>query len=143
MSKKRKVPYTYKEEVQIPLLSFIDDLLSISKCGIDAMENKTFVTTKVELKRLNFNVGSESKKSKCQRLHIGKRKVECRELFANGKEIEEVEDVDYLGDVANRSCDNTRNIKKIKSKGISIKNDILNILDSMSFGNFFFTLLFY
>ena len=60
----------YKEAVQIPMLSYIDDIENASKCGVNTLENNIIITNLVEAKRLNFNVGNTTKKSKCERLFI-------------------------------------------------------------------------
>ena len=75
---------------KIPPLTYIDDILSMSKCGIEAVESNTFLTTKIEMKRMNFNVGGESKPSKCQKMHVGKRSEKCQELYTNRKKLEDV-----------------------------------------------------
>ena len=109
---KDKYRYSYKEKAlknvtppKIPPLGYIDDLLSISKCGTDATDVNVFLTTKTELKRLNLNVGNENKKSKCQTVQIGKKgKNEiCPELSANGKLLDQVDEITYLGDLIHSS----------------------------------------
>ena len=55
------IPYRYEEIVEVPLLSYIDDINKVSKCGIEALESNAYITTQIELKRLKFNVGDESK----------------------------------------------------------------------------------
>ena len=62
-----KYLYKYKEtrakdSVTIPPMSHIDDLLQVSKCGIDSLESNVFITTKVQLKRMNFHTVTKDKK---------------------------------------------------------------------------------
>ena len=54
------------------MLSYIDDMNKVSKCGLETLANNAIITKNVEAKKLNFNVGSETKKSKCERIHVGK-----------------------------------------------------------------------
>ena len=76
--------YEYKKYVKLPFLSYIDDIYNISKCGLSSLESNACLTTQIELKRLNFNVGNNKKKSKCEVLHIGDKK-NCLPLKANNK----------------------------------------------------------
>ena len=55
-------PYLYKGIMEIPLLSYIDDLNKVSKCGIESLEDNLHITKKIEMKRLHFNVGDEKKR---------------------------------------------------------------------------------
>ena len=77
-------------------------------------------------------------KFKCKKLHIGRNNTHCPSLFANGRELEEVKEVEYLGDVVvgNATCE--ANIKVRVAKGMGIVNEIFNILDQVSFGQYYF-----
>ena len=90
------------------------------------------------MKQLNFNVGDEKKKSKCQKLHVGKLNEFCPNVYANGMRMENVNEVQYLGDVVSGNSQHTSNIKARVSKGMGILNDIFNILDQVSFGQYHF-----
>ena len=68
-----KLLYTFKDKIKIPPLFFIDDTAGANKCGLKSLELNTFITTHVELKRLNFNVGTKTKASKCKKLHNGNK----------------------------------------------------------------------
>ena len=69
--------YLYKGIMPIPMLAYIDDINKVVKCGENSLESNTFITKQIEMKRLNFNVGNEKKKSKCQKLHVRKNKENC------------------------------------------------------------------
>ena len=80
--------YIYRKILEVPLLSYIDDLNKVTKCGVNSLENNTIVTKQIETKRLNFNVGNDTKKSKCEKLHIGKDKSKCTTLTVRNRSIE-------------------------------------------------------
>ena len=130
--------YLYKNVVRILPLAFVDDLNAISKCGLESISLNTFITTQIELKRLKFHVPDAVGKSKCHKMHIGRRDTLCPTLKVHGTVMQEVSEETYLGDIV--SCDgkNTKNIKDRISKGVGIITQILNLLEMISFGPFLF-----
>ena len=58
--------YIYKEEVSVPPLGYVDDVLTIAKCGNDAVVNNAIVNAFTESKKLEYN------RKKCKKIHIGK-----------------------------------------------------------------------
>ena len=91
--------------MKVPILSYIDDISKVSKCGLESMANNSFITSQIEMKKMHLNVGSLRKKTKCKRLHVGKKKTNCSPLFARGRELENVEEILYLGDLVNGKGD--------------------------------------
>ena len=61
-------------------------------------------------------------------------------LYANEKELEETDEVEYLGDIVSGKAKNYSNIKNRVGKGIGIINNIFNILDNVSFGQYYFNM---
>ena len=43
----------------------VDDLLAISKCGVQSIETNTSINTLIELKKLQFHTPNEKKAGKC------------------------------------------------------------------------------
>ena len=41
--------YKYKDAIRIPPLAMIDDVLAITKCGVDAIEVNTLINMKIEV----------------------------------------------------------------------------------------------
>ena len=119
-------------------LAFVDDLNAISKCRLESISLNTFITTQIELKRLKFYVPDAVGKSKCHKMHIGKKDRLCPTLKVHGTMMQEVSKETYLGDIV--SCDgkNTKNIKDRISKGVGIITQILNLIEMISFGPFLF-----
>ena len=50
-----KFVYMYRNRIPIPSLTMIDDVLTISECGLQSIKNNAFVNSKIEMKRLTFN----------------------------------------------------------------------------------------
>ena len=66
---KGKLLYRYKHCTFIPPLEMIDDILTISKCGLQAVEMNAALNTMIECKKLRL---SQDKRS---HMHISKRKT--------------------------------------------------------------------
>ena len=62
-----KCLYNYKNEVGVPPLAMVDDLLFISSCGLPSVEMNAYINTKTNLKKLQFGV------TKCHKMHVGPR----------------------------------------------------------------------
>ena len=79
-----------------------------------------------------------SGKSKCHKMHVGRKHGACPILKVHGTIMQEVTEETYLGDII--SCDgkNTKNLKNRISKGVGIITKILNLLEVISFGPFLF-----
>ena len=126
--------YTYKKVTRVFPLAFVDDLNGIAKCGFESLALNTFLTTQIELKRLRFHVTDKKGKSKCHKMHVGKRNSFCPTLKVHGSVIQEVTEDTYLGDVLSADGRNTKNISERISKGLGIISQIFNLLDRISFG---------
>ena len=46
--KESKLLYTYKDEVGVPPLGMVDDVLTVSKCGVEAVDMNAFFNQKLE-----------------------------------------------------------------------------------------------
>ena len=120
------------------MMSFIDDIGNITRCGINSIENNIFITQQIQMKRLKFNVGSHNKKNKCQKLHIGKDNTKCTILYVRDKPIDHVNEIVYIGDIVHGSGSNMSNIRNRVLKGKGITNQIFNILENVCFGSHYF-----
>ena len=147
-------PYKYKDEVEIPALGMVDDILTISESGYKTSRMNSYINAKIAMKKLQLGP------KKCSFLHTGKGH-ENIELFVDGWEIKSVKDVEtgknsrqdifegsiemshlgsdkYLGQTISADGRNTNNIEKIKNKGIGIQNRIIQMLEIMPGGKFHF-----
>ena len=59
-------PYKYKNEITIPLLGMVNDILIISESGYKSQRLNGFINAKTAIERLKFGP------DKCHILHIGK-----------------------------------------------------------------------
>ena len=134
--------YIYKNKVRILPLGIVDDLLAVSECGHKAVALNTFITTQGELKKLSFHVPNTiTKKSKCHKLHVGKKSFTCPDLKVHGHTMESVFKDKYLGDVLSADGTNDATLRDRKGKAIGCMNNIMSILDTISFGHHYFSIL--
>ena len=134
--------YTYKNRVKILPLGMVDDLLCVSECGHKSVTLNTFLTTQGELKKLRFHVPDIiTKKSKCHKLHIGKKNFTCPDLKVHGHKMATVFKDKYLGDILSSDGSNDATLNDRKGKAIGCLNNIISILDTISFGHHYFKIL--
>ena len=67
-------PFKYKEKVNIPKMGFVDNIFDVTKCGSDAKEMSDYTRKAINERKLQLN------HDKCVRIHIGKRKEDCKDL---------------------------------------------------------------
>ena len=133
--------YTYKGRVKVMPLAMVDDLLVLARCGEESTNVNIYVNTEIEMKKLRFHVPNQEGKSKCHKLHIGKKNMDCQELKVHGCPMEKVESDTYLGDVISSNGKNTINIENRVSKAIGIVSQIMDLLKSVSFGKHYFEIV--
>ena len=129
--------YRYKSISEVLIFAMCDDLNGVAKCGMDSIALNTFITTQIEMKKLKFHIPDKNGKSKCHKIHIGKDHDMCSVLQVHGTVMESVSFDTYLGDVISADGKNTRNIKKRVSRGIGISTQILNLLRTISLGEYY------
>ena len=150
-----KLLYFYKDELGVPPLAMVDDVLAVSRCGVEAVEMNAFLNQKTSIKRLQF--GPE----KCHQLHIRPAQIICPDLYINqwklekknehetgienlvdvqadDHKIELAEDEKYLGDIISVDGKNTKNIEARVAKAQGIIKQLGSIFEEMSFGKFIF-----
>ena len=126
------VLYNYKNCVKIPPLSFVDDILGVSTCGIDSVKMNAVIQGKIEGKQLRLG------HAKCFQMHVGKNKNSCPSLSVHGKEMLTTNKEKYLGDVLTSSAKIDENIQERFNKGVGIINKIMSTLKEVSFGYHYF-----
>ena len=152
---KNKLLYQYKGAVGVPPLAMVDDMVCISKCGIQSVSMNAFINAKTNLKKLQFGV------SKCHKMHIGVKKSYCPDLKVDNWEVKLVEDCEtgakacedafvgefkidecetekYLGDHISSRGTNEKNIEERKKKGIGIISQLMNKLEGTVYGPYHF-----
>ena len=71
------------------------------------------------------------------KIHVGRNHAMCPELKVHNTVMESVEYDSYLGDVISGDGKNTRTVKARIGKGIGIITQIMNLLDSITLGQFY------
>ena len=130
--------YKYKGLVNIIPLAMVDDLLGIAPCGIKSIELNTLINTQIEMKRLRFHTPDATGKTKCHKIHVGKRNDLCPKLEVHETEIAEVTSDVYLGDEISADGSNKKNIARRIAKGQGKIAEILALLDKVSLGVHYF-----
>ena len=75
----------------------IDDILTVQKCGLEALEINTEVNAFVDLKKIKLA------EKKCVQIHIGIECGPCEKLFVDKVEMQSAQEVKYLGDMLHES----------------------------------------
>ena len=72
-------PHKYKNAVDIPQMSFVDDVIDINKCGKKTQEMNTYTVNEVSKRRLQLS------EDKCVRMHINSKrssaKNKCKAVY--------------------------------------------------------------
>ena len=129
-----KCLYSYKGLVNIPPLSFVDDVLAVSECGIKSIEMNAYLNTQFEMLKQPLNC------DKCKKLHMGKKSSCCPTLKVHKDNMQEDTQEKYLGDIISDNFSNMKNIKSRVSASIGTISNIMNILREVSLGKFYFTI---
>ena len=124
--------YLYKNCVKIPPLGMVDDIASISLCGIDSIKMNAIINSKIDSKKLEFGP------SKCYNIHVGKKVENCCDLKVQGKVMKRKESEVYLGDIICSSGTNDKNIAKKVNQGIGAVSEIFSTLSQVSLGHFYY-----
>ena len=130
--------FLYKKVARVIPLAMVDDLLAVRSCGFDSTETNVTINTLIELKKLQFHIPEENKKSKCHYLHVGKSNKYCPGMKVHGVKAERVEEAVYLGDIIQQDGKNTSNIKNRVKKGLGIVSKIMDMLNTVTYGEKYF-----
>ena len=150
-----KLLYSYKDGLGVPPLAMVDDVLAVSRYGVESVEMNAFLNQKTRMKKLQFGP------DKCHQLHVGKNKIKCPDLFIDewkldkkdemetgienlvdvetgDHKIEASADEKYLGDIISVDGKNTKNITARVAKAQGIVKQLRSIFEEMSYGIFIF-----
>lgn len=149
--------YFYKDTVPIPPLGMVDDLFTISTCGYKTTMMNQFINSKTGMKRLQFgtakfvklHIGKTCNETLCSDLTVGswKNKVETdddtgecfqTEYFEGQVKMKVKDEQLYLGDIISSDGKHEKNVHARKNKGLGIINQIMQILQSLYFGKYYF-----
>ena len=124
--------YKYKGCTSIPPLSYIDDVMGISNCSIESVKLNALIQSKMNHKKLKLS------QTKCYKKHVGKPSSCCPNLKIDGKNMKSVNKETYLGEILSSDGRIDLNIEDRCKKGAGIVNNIIAILNEVSFGYYYF-----
>ena len=125
--------YKYKDCINIPPLSMVDDVVTVSNCGTDSIKVNAIVQAKIETKQLELG------HPKCFNMHVGKKdKNLCPVLKVHGSEMLTSDREKYLGDILTTDGRIDQNITDRYNKGMGKTNEIMSMLQEVSFGPHYF-----
>ena len=116
----------------------VDDTFAIAECGQKSVAVNQFINTHIETKKLRMHTPDETGKTKCHKIHVGCKNLVCPELEVHGTLMKEVKENTYLGDVVRSDGKNTSSLKNRVSRGIGSCSQIMNVLETVSFGKSYF-----
>ena len=131
--------FLYKQTVKVLPLAMCDDLLAMSVCGHQSLSLNTYINAKIEMKKLKFHTPDKNGKTKCHKMHIGRPNKMCPKLEVHGTPMKEVQEDTYLGDIISSDGRNQSNIKSRVGKGLGKINDIMTMLEKVTFGEHYFS----
>ena len=116
----------------------VDDLMSISNCGVQSILINAYINTHIEHKNLKFHTIDGKGRSKCHWMHVGKDKknTNCYKPKVHGYSMLEVHEEVYLGEILQRDGKNTSNIESRINKGIGNISQIMTITKAVTFGRY-------
>ena len=153
--KEGKLLYEYKDGLGIPPLGMVDDVITVSRCGVDSVAMNAYLNQKTNIKKLQFGP------DKCHQLHVGKRNLCCPELFIDEWKLEKKDELEtgldnlvdvlvdqhkiensteekYLGNIISIDGKNSKNIEARVAKAQGIIKQIKSMLEEMFFGSYEF-----
>ena len=125
----KELLYTYKNEVEVPPLCMVDDILGVQKCK-DAKNINKAINTFIEMKKLRFS------SKKCNRIHVGKTKQVCQDLEIHEMKMRNSEKEKYLGDYIHSSGKIKATLEDRTNKGWGIVSEIKAILNEVPLGKY-------
>ena len=81
-------PYTYKNEVEIPALGWIDDLITVSESGYKTARINAFINAQIASKKLRLGA------KKCFMMHVGNKHEDYKntQLYVDGWDFKKIPD---------------------------------------------------
>ena len=141
-TKRKEHLYRYKDKVHVVSLAMVDDLLGIAPCGLESVALNTFINVQIEMKKLEFHTLGPGRKTKCHKIHVGRKNKSCPTLLVQGTVMPEVSSETYLGDVVSGDGTNKLNIENRVLKGLGKVAQIMSIVEKISLGKHYFKIAF-
>lgn len=148
--------YMYKGTENIGILALVDDIIGVTKTGYEAHQLNVILNVNSAVKQLQFGakkcaymiLSKKKEKLPSNTLKVDSWSVEYKdttdgsykliEKHAGLQNMDEVEEIKYLGFTLSNSGKNTANINAMKVKAIWLKRVLFNKLDSLNLGKYYF-----
>jgi len=152
-SENENFTYIYRDQVKIPPLTMLDDILSIVECSYKSNNMIGYLNAQARLNSLMFNT------KKCFKIHVGQSKerhkcgdlwldnwdfkeidssqtgqLDRKEIYRGKSKIKEVNNERYLGDYISNDGSNAETVRQRCIRSISIRSKINSMLEEMVFG---------
>jgi hypothetical protein len=134
-TQRREYVYKYKDKVDIIALAMVDDLLGIAPCGLESLAMNTFINVQIEMKKLRFQTPGPDGKTKCHKIHVGKKHEFCPTLLVHGTTMPAVSSDTYLGDIICGDGTNKINIENRVLKGHGKIAIIMSMIGKLALKN--------
>ena len=123
--------YKYRNNVAVPPLQMVDDIITASKCGATSRALNSTVNEFIKMKKLKLS------EKKCAQIHIGAKetKENCQEHKVKDGTMKTSEKEKYLGDFITKGANTKETVKDRKQKGYGILAEITAILKDIPLGN--------
>ena len=121
--------YKYKNQVEVPVLGMVDDILCVSRCSSKTVISNATVNTFMELNKLTLSA------EKCSKIHIGKKCNQCPQLKVHENQMKDSHKEKYLGDFINEKGTIKDTIDNRIAKAWSYVSEIGALLSEFPFGN--------
>ena len=124
--------------MDVVTLAMVDDLLGIAPCGLESIALNTFINVQIEMKKLKFHTPGPDGKTKCHKIHVGKKSEFCPTLLVHNTIMPAVSSDVYLGDVISGDGSNKLNIENRVAKGLGKIAEIMSVIGKISLGKHYF-----
>ena len=121
--------YKYKGKVPVPPLQMVDDILTVQKCGVASSAINSEVIAFIEQKKMTLGQKFFFK------VHIGNKCDDCCSLFVHEVQMNEAQEVKYLGDLINDTGKPKATIMQRVNRGYAIVGQIFALLKDLPIGN--------
>ena len=94
---------------------------------LESLSVNVFINTQIEMEKLELHTPDK-------KMHVGKSNVTLRCMGHPWGRCQKT----YLGDIISYNGSNQKNITSRVGKGLGITSQVINILETVSFGRYFF-----
>ena len=101
-----------------------------------------FINVQIEMKKFKLHTPGLDGKTKCHKIHIGRKNEFCPTLLVHDTMMPEAASDTYLGDVISGDGSNKLNIQSRVSKGLGRIAQIMSMVEKISLGRHYFKVAF-